>query len=97
MLIKKVDGLMKAIEVESKKVKKEAAVREKELISTTVDDKKTHKNTNFSKRYVKFIGSIRTTMGLRYPSRRLPTFYLGSKSFHHLPFQTFTSSSRWGF
>ena len=50
MLIRKVDALIKAIEVESKKVKREAAAREKEAISTKADENKKTKITDSSKR-----------------------------------------------
>lgn len=51
MLIKKVDTLIKALEVESKKMKREAAAREKNSTSEKLDDNKKIRNTNSSKRY----------------------------------------------
>lgn len=53
MLMKKVDTLIKSFEVESKKMKREAAIREKDSASAKVDDKK-NRNTNSSKRLVLF-------------------------------------------
>lgn len=50
MLMRKVDTLSKAIEVESKKIKREAAAREKEAISTKADENKKIRNTDSSKR-----------------------------------------------
>ncbi|KAK1577977.1 hypothetical protein Q3G72_026570 [Acer saccharum] len=51
MLMKKVDALTKAIEVESKKAKREAAAREKEaIISVKPEETKKIKNTNPSRR-----------------------------------------------
>ncbi|RVW80381.1 Microtubule-associated protein 70-5 [Vitis vinifera] len=52
MLMRKVDALSKAIEVESKKIKREAAAREKEAISTKADENKKIRNTDSSKRRV---------------------------------------------
>jgi hypothetical protein len=49
MLMKKVDTLTKAIEVESKKMKREAATREKESVSAKMDDNKKIKNESSSK------------------------------------------------
>ncbi|TXG69765.1 hypothetical protein EZV62_004700 [Acer yangbiense] len=50
MLMKKVDALTKAIEVESKKAKREAAAREKEaIISVKPEETKKIKNTNPSR------------------------------------------------
>lgn len=48
MLMKKIGTLAKALEVESKKVKREAAIREKDSALTKVDEKM--RNTNSSKR-----------------------------------------------
>lgn len=53
MLIKKVDALIKAVEVESKKMKREAAAREKNSTPEKLDDKKKIRITNSSKRAVK--------------------------------------------
>lgn len=46
--MKKTETLAKAIEVESRKIKREAAIREKDYIPTKVDDKL--RNPNPSKR-----------------------------------------------
>ncbi|XP_057724688.1 microtubule-associated protein 70-5-like [Arachis stenosperma] len=51
--IKKVDGLTNAMEVELKKMKREAAAREKEASSTKLDDKKKTRSTSTSKRVTK--------------------------------------------
>lgn len=51
MLTKKVDALTKAMEVEWKKMKREAAAREKELASIKSDDKRKNRSSNFSKRF----------------------------------------------
>ncbi|KAK2978528.1 hypothetical protein RJ640_010174 [Escallonia rubra] len=53
ILMKKVDTLVKALEVESKKVKKEAATREQDAASAQVDDNKKNRKTNSSKRAAK--------------------------------------------
>ncbi|KAK2994736.1 hypothetical protein RJ640_000137 [Escallonia rubra] len=53
ILMKKVDTLVKALEVESKKVKKEAATREQDAASAQVDDNKKNRKTNSSKRVAK--------------------------------------------
>ncbi|GAU38967.1 hypothetical protein TSUD_378430 [Trifolium subterraneum] len=53
MLTKKVDALTKAMEVEWKKMKREAAAREKEIASTKLDDKRKSRSSNFSKRVMK--------------------------------------------
>ncbi|PNX95037.1 microtubule-associated protein 70-5-like, partial [Trifolium pratense] len=50
MLIRKVDALTKAMEVEWKKMKREAAAREKEVSSIKADDNRKNRNTNSSKR-----------------------------------------------
>ncbi|XP_068641201.1 microtubule-associated protein 70-5-like [Aristolochia californica] len=51
MLQRKVDGLTKAIEIEAKKMKREAAVREKDaLLAKSEDNKQKNRNTNVSKR-----------------------------------------------
>ncbi|KAM7525303.1 hypothetical protein LguiA_015205 [Lonicera macranthoides] len=50
MLMKKVDTLIKSFEVESKKMKREAAIREKDSASAKADDNKKNRNTNSSKR-----------------------------------------------
>lgn len=50
ILNKKIDTLTKALEAEYKKIKREAATKEKNPISTKVDDK--IKITNSSKRYL---------------------------------------------
>lgn len=55
--MKKVDALTKAMEVEWKKMKKEAAAREKEGSSTKSDDNRKHRSTNSSKRFCNFICS----------------------------------------
>ncbi|KAK3022638.1 hypothetical protein RJ639_045404 [Escallonia herrerae] len=52
ILMKKVDTLVKALEVESKKVKKEAATREQDAASAQVDNNKKNRKTNSSKRSV---------------------------------------------
>ncbi|KAG2684492.1 hypothetical protein I3760_10G079300 [Carya illinoinensis] len=49
MLMKKVDALTKAIEVESKKIKREAAAREKEVASMKVDDNRKSRHAYLSK------------------------------------------------
>jgi hypothetical protein len=51
MLTKKVDALTKAMEVEWKKMKREAVAREKEIASTKSDDKRKSRSSNFSKRF----------------------------------------------
>lgn len=48
--MRKVDALSKAIEVECKKVKREAAAREKEASSMKADENKKIKNTDSSRR-----------------------------------------------
>ncbi|KAK2412934.1 microtubule-associated protein 70-2 [Trifolium repens] len=53
MLMKKVDALTKAMEVEWKKMKREAAAREKEVSSIMADDNRKNRNTNSSKRAMK--------------------------------------------
>ncbi|GAU14718.1 hypothetical protein TSUD_203670, partial [Trifolium subterraneum] len=50
MLIKKVDALIKAMDVEWKKMKREAAAREKEVSAIKPDDNRKNRNTNSSKR-----------------------------------------------
>lgn len=50
MLNKKIDTLTKALEAEYKKIKREAAIKEKSPFSTKVNDKM--RNTNSSRRYV---------------------------------------------
>jgi hypothetical protein len=52
MLVKKVDALTKAIEVESKKMKREAAAREKEAASLKMDDNRKNRFANSSIRFV---------------------------------------------
>ena len=54
MLIKKVDVLTKAMEVEWKKMKREAAAREKEASSTKSDDNRKNRSANSSKRFFSF-------------------------------------------
>lgn len=49
--MKKVDALTKAMEVEWKKMKREAAAREKEAASIKVDDNRKHRSISTSKRY----------------------------------------------
>ncbi|XP_057753088.1 microtubule-associated protein 70-5-like isoform X1 [Arachis stenosperma] len=51
MLAKKVDALTKAMEVEWKKMKREAAAKEKETSSTKSDDNKKTRSTSTSKRF----------------------------------------------
>ncbi|QHO29166.1 Microtubule-associated protein [Arachis hypogaea] len=51
--IKKVDGLTNVMEVELKKMKREAAARENEASSTKLDDKKKTRSTSTSKRVTK--------------------------------------------
>ncbi|RWR72839.1 Microtubule-associated protein 70 [Cinnamomum micranthum f. kanehirae] len=55
MLLKKVEALTKAMEVESKKMKREAAAREKEMIlaKSEEDSKKKNKSTNVPRRATK--------------------------------------------
>ncbi|XP_057961008.1 microtubule-associated protein 70-5 [Malania oleifera] len=53
MLMKKVDALMKFIEVELKKMKRESAAKEKETVSAKVDDNKRIRNMNSAKRITK--------------------------------------------
>ncbi|XP_060186458.1 microtubule-associated protein 70-5-like [Lycium barbarum] len=45
MLMKKIETLNKAIEVESRKMKREAAIREKDLVSTKTDDNTRNRNS----------------------------------------------------
>jgi hypothetical protein len=52
MLVKKVYALTKAIEVESKKMKREAAAREKEAASVKGDDNRKNRFANSSIRFV---------------------------------------------
>lgn len=54
MLTKKVDALTKAMEVEWKKMKREAAAREKEFASIKSDDKRKIRSSNSSKRFCDF-------------------------------------------
>jgi len=54
MLTKKVDALTKAMQVEWKKMKREAASREKEASSTKSDDNRKNRSTSSSKRFCKF-------------------------------------------
>ncbi|RYR31339.1 hypothetical protein Ahy_B01g056143 isoform A [Arachis hypogaea] len=53
MLAKKVDALTKAMEVEWKKMKREAAAKEKEVSPTKSDDNKKTRSTSTSKRVTK--------------------------------------------
>ncbi|XP_030515471.1 microtubule-associated protein 70-5 [Rhodamnia argentea] len=53
MLMKKVDTLTKSIEVESKKVKRETAIREKEVAQMRLDEHKNIKNLKSTNRAVK--------------------------------------------
>ncbi|XP_028804326.1 microtubule-associated protein 70-5-like isoform X2 [Neltuma alba] len=53
MLMKKVEALSKAMELEWKKTKREAAAREKETATTKVDDNKTRRSMISSKRVMK--------------------------------------------
>ncbi|KAI4298810.1 hypothetical protein L6164_032327 [Bauhinia variegata] len=53
MLMKKVDALTKAMEVEWKKMKREAVAREKEAASTKPDDHRKNRSTSVSKRVTK--------------------------------------------
>ncbi|KAL7244430.1 hypothetical protein ACSBR1_016641 [Camellia fascicularis] len=53
MLMKKVDTLTKAFEVESKKMKREAATREKESVLVKMEDNKKIRNTDSLKRVTK--------------------------------------------
>ncbi|KAK2994739.1 hypothetical protein RJ640_000140 [Escallonia rubra] len=55
ILKKKVDTLVKALEVESKNVKKEAATREQDAASAQVDDNKKNRKTNSSKRVLETV------------------------------------------
>lgn len=48
--MKKVDALTKAMEVESKRLKREAAAREKEAASAKPDDNRKNRVINSSKR-----------------------------------------------
>lgn len=50
MLMKKVDALTKAMEVESKRMKREAIARDKEAAAAKVDDNKKNRTINSSKR-----------------------------------------------
>ncbi|OVA20146.1 Microtubule-associated protein 70 [Macleaya cordata] len=51
VLMRRVDALTKAMEIESKKLKREAAAREKELLTVNLEDSKQQsKHSNFSKR-----------------------------------------------
>jgi hypothetical protein len=58
MLMKKVDALTKAMEVEWKKMKREAAAREKEVSSIMADDNRKNRNTNSSKRFSNLFCSV---------------------------------------
>lgn len=58
MLVKKVDALTKAIEVESKKMKREAAAREKEVASLKMDDNRKNRFANSSIRFVSTSSSV---------------------------------------
>ena len=58
MLVKKVDALTKAIEVESKKMKREAAAREKEAASLKMDDNRKNRFANSSIRFVSTSSSV---------------------------------------
>lgn len=49
--MKKVEALTKAMEAEWKKMKREAAAREKEAASMKVDDNKRSRSRSTSKRY----------------------------------------------
>ena len=60
--MKKVDTLTKAIEVEAKKLKREAVTKEKESVSAKMDDIKKIRNTTPSKRSVD-ISSFRKPWG----------------------------------
>lgn len=51
MLMKKVEALTKSMEVESKRIKREAAAREKEAASVKVLDNIKNRTINSSKRY----------------------------------------------
>lgn len=53
MVMRKVDALTKAVEAESKKIKREAAAREKEAISAKLDDTRKIRSTSSSRRLVK--------------------------------------------
>ena len=56
--MKKVEALTKAMEVEYKKIKREAAAREKEAASTKLDENKKNRLTSYSKRfYIEFLFS----------------------------------------
>jgi hypothetical protein len=61
MLMKKVDALTKAMEVEWKKMKREAAAREKEASSIKADDNRKNRNTNSSKRFSNLFCSVADT------------------------------------
>lgn len=50
LLQRKIDTLTKAMEVESKKMKREAAEREKDILLNS-DNKKKFKDANMNKRY----------------------------------------------
>lgn len=53
MLLKKIEALTKAMEVESKKMKREAAARDKEMmLAKSEDNKQKNRNTNVSRRSV---------------------------------------------
>ena len=60
--MKKVDKLTKSIEVESKKLKREAVTKEKESVSAKMDDNKKIRSTTPSKRSV-YISSFRKPWG----------------------------------
>lgn len=51
MLVKKVEAFSRAMEVESKRVKREALAKEKENGSAKMDDTKTIRNINSSRRF----------------------------------------------
>lgn len=51
--MKKVDALTKSIEIESKKVKREAAAREKEATMVKLDETRRIRSTSTSRRLVK--------------------------------------------
>lgn len=52
VLMKKIENLIKALEVESKKWKREASLKDKNLTSIKADEQKPVRNLNSSKRFV---------------------------------------------
>ena len=84
MLLKKVEALTKAMEVESKKMKREAAAREKEMIlAKSKDSKQKNKSTNFPRRSVNVSAFLNASLLFQSFSLHLSllTFQKGLNSF----------------